>query len=166
MHSPISNFLSHCPDSAYPISTRWNHPYITITDNHPIYHKRNSLQKELTIFLILFCLPGRPSESGAWPVFSALCIQWTLDTHMFSVRQCLWRLGQGSNTILAVVSTLSLTEMELISVRFPRSEEETQPRWMRQGKDGVRGVAWSFRSHSKATWPWTCSQVPKGLRRR
>lgn len=46
---------------------------------------------------------------------------------MYSVRQYLWKLGQGDNIILAVISTLFCPEMELISVRFPRSKGETEP---------------------------------------
>lgn len=114
------------------------------------------------MFLICFCLPRRSLESGASPVFSALCTQWTLHTYMCSVRQSLWRLGQGSNTILAVISTLLFTKRELTSVRFPRSEEETQPRWRTQVKDHVHGAAWSFCPFSEPAGPWTWSQEPKG----
>lgn len=112
--------------------------------------------------LIHFCLPGRSLELGIFPVFSALCPQRTLHT---SVRQCLWRLGQGSHTILAVISILFFTEMELISQRFPRSEEETRPSWRTQVKDYVHGAAWSLRTSSGPARRWTWSQVSRGLGR-
>lgn len=85
----------------------------------------------------------------------------------YSVRQHLWRLGRGSNTILAVISTLFYIEMELISARVPRSKGETQPSWKTQVKNHVPGAARRLCSYSGDAWLWTYSQVlQRPIRRR
>lgn len=122
-----------------------------------IYNKQNYLWKYLTKVPICFCLPSSSLNSGTWSVSSVLYTQWTLNNHMYSVRQYLWKLGQGDNIILAVISTLFCPEMELISVRFPRSQDRAK---LKKVKSSVYGAAWSFCSYSQAAWHTrTCSQV-------
>lgn len=62
-----------------------------------IYNKHNHVQKHLTKVFICFCLLTRPVTSETLPVFPALCTQRTFNKHRYSVRQCVWRLGQETN---------------------------------------------------------------------
>lgn len=62
-----------------------------------MYNKHKYLQKYLTKVLTCFCLLTGPLTSGTLPVLSPLCTQGTLQSHRYSVRQCVWRLGQGTN---------------------------------------------------------------------
>lgn len=85
------------------------------------------------------------SPQSPWSQEPCLCSQHCTHSGQsiitcYSVRQRLWRLGCGSNTIPAVISTLFYIEMELISARVPRSKGETLAKLKDTGQESC---AWS-----------------------
>lgn len=86
----------------------------------------------------------KPVTSETLPVFPTLCTQWTLNNHRYSVRQCVWRLGQETN--LSEVPKVQRGDIAKLKDTGQVSCTWGNPKPLTEASQ-------------KLPDPWTCSQV-------